>query len=117
VTTVTLTEMSVAPSSVSTPQGEFVQFSASVRDERDRLYDPAVMWFSDNESIVTIDEAGTAQAVSPGTAKVRAFFGDMIGEARVTVVKRTPRPSDEPGEDDEKDDDEDRGKGKGWQGK
>lgn len=98
VTAVPLGGVDVTPPAVSTPEGEQVQFAATVRDEQNESLDAAaVVWSSDDESVVTIEPDGTARAVAPGTTHVRASFRDMSGEARITVVSLAPPPEEDPG--------------------
>jgi uncharacterized protein YjdB len=87
VTAVEIGTVSVSPPEVSTPEGEVVQFAATVRDDKNESLDGAgVSWSSDNEAIVTIDQDGTARAIAEGTTRIRASFRDAVGEAVVTVV-------------------------------
>ena len=106
VTPIAVTEVVVTPERITTPQGERLRFTATVRDDRDRLIaDMPVEWSSADPDIVEIDQDGFAEAHTPGTTTIRASLGNVIGEGRITVV----RLSIDSDGDDEADDDEEGG--------
>ncbi len=46
-----------------------------------------LVWISEDESIVTIDQAGLIKGVSTGTANIAAMIGDIVKTCEVTVYQ------------------------------
>ncbi|MDZ7779460.1 MAG: Ig-like domain-containing protein [Gemmatimonadota bacterium] len=89
ITGVTVTEVSVTPSSSTIMVGETAEFEASVVDETGaELENAAVSWSatSDDGDIVDIDDAGVATALAPGEAEITASFEGAEGTASLTVI-------------------------------
>lgn len=63
--------------------GEKHLFTASVFP--DNATHKNVLWYSSNTNIVSIDNAGLAQAISPGDAKVTASSGDYSASCWISV--------------------------------
>ena len=88
VTPVIVASVTVSPPAVSAFDGEEVQLAATVRDDQGVAVGSArVTWSSDDRSVVTVDEHGTARAVAVGTTTVRATVQDASGSATVVVLR------------------------------
>jgi hypothetical protein len=86
VTPVIVSRVTVEPGQASVPQGNRLQFTATVFDELDRpLRQAEVVWSTGAPQVVSVETGGTARALSPGSTLVRASFNGVSGSALVTV--------------------------------
>jgi hypothetical protein len=85
-----LISISVTPAPVSIAVGTDQQFSAvgSFDDGSTQLL-TAVTWSSSSSSVATINSAGLATGVGPGTATITATSGSVNGTAGLTVTAAT----------------------------
>jgi Bacterial Ig-like domain (group 2) len=112
VTPVIVTKVTVEPGQAVVPQGDNLQFTATVFDEFDEPLNQAeVVWSSERPQVVSVAADGAARALAWGSSLVRASFDGVSGSALVTVL---PSPDCSPSNgggrgrhDDDDDDDED----------
>ncbi len=77
----------VTPATASLGVGDTQQLTATVRDEAgNTLTGRTVTWSSSAAAIASVDAAGLATAVGPGTATITATAGGKSGSAEVTVA-------------------------------
>jgi hypothetical protein len=115
VTSVTVTKVTVEPGQAVVPQGDGLQFTATVFDDLDQALDQAaVEWSSGAPGVVSVEADGAAHALSPGFTLVKASFNGVSGTAWVTVVsvpacspKRDGRHRDRDRKNDDDDDNDD----------
>jgi len=72
-----------------------------IYNPNDTTDDKKVVWSSDNEEVVTVDENGVVTAVAAGEATITADVNGKTATVKVTV---TEKKVNEPTEDDKKDD-------------
>lgn len=73
--------------------GQSAQFAAEVRNhDGSILADPPLAWLSSDPGVLSIDAAGLAHALAPGTATIQARSIDMLS-AGVAVTVHNPAPS------------------------
>ena len=94
-------QVSVSPAAHTLPALEdTVRMSAAAADANGHgVAGTTFTWGSNNSLIVTVDAAGLAQAVGPGSATLTAAAGSVSGSAEVTIpgpapFDPTPPPSD-----------------------
>ncbi|MGH7605962.1 MAG: Ig-like domain-containing protein, partial [Gemmatimonadales bacterium] len=73
----------VAPRRADVFVGNSVRFTAVVRDRHgDTIPPPATpAWTSSNAAVASIDAAGVARGIAPGSVTIRARVSDLAGEA------------------------------------
>jgi hypothetical protein len=87
VTPVIVTRVMVEPGQAVVPQGDDLQFTATVLDEFDDSLDrAAVVWSSEKPQVVSMAADGVARALAPGSSLVTASFNGVSGSALVTVL-------------------------------
>jgi uncharacterized protein YjdB len=83
--------VSLSPSSV--PSGETSQATATARDSAGNvLTGRPVSWSSSNTSVATVSASGVVNAVSQGSAQIRATVEGRTGTATLTVTSPAPAP-------------------------
>ncbi len=88
-----VTLIQVSPSSAIIEIGQTKQFTATVRDQNGNVMDNiSVTWFSDNDSVATVDEDGIATGVSEGNAAIFAMAEYIIGGAGLIVLPEEVHP-------------------------
>jgi hypothetical protein len=82
----------VTPSSVTLQApGQTQQFSARVEDKSGReLTDVSVTWSSSDLTVATVDSAGIATGLKPGTVSIRASTPGVFGQASLAVNAAGP---------------------------
>lgn len=84
--------VAVSPLVVAIPVGAQQPFVATVTDSGGAVVNgSALIWTSSAPSVATVDAAGVATALAPGTAAIHAASGGAKGQALLTVG--TPQPS------------------------
>jgi hypothetical protein len=79
--------VSITPASLTLRVAATEAFAATARDAAgNALTGRTVLWRSSRPEIASIDAAGVATAVSPGTATVSATVDGQVGSAAVTVI-------------------------------
>ncbi|MFN7131552.1 MAG: Ig-like domain-containing protein [Myxococcales bacterium] len=85
--------ITVKPANQTVFVGAKVAYSAEVKDQADRVMTgQKVVWSTSNKDVATIDEAGEATAVGPGTVDIIARAGSPQGNATRQVAALTPVP-------------------------
>ena len=87
--TVPVEAVAVTPDSVKLKEGETAKLNATVSPE-DAEYDELV-WSSQDETIVTVDQTGEIKGIKAGKAMVYATAGDVANHCNVTVTAK-PKP-------------------------
>jgi uncharacterized protein YjdB len=83
---VVIGSVSVAPPAASLLEGESLQFSALIMDDRGAtVSDADVEWSTDDPQILSITSDGIVEALQEGQARIRAAFLGVSGEAIVNV--------------------------------
>jgi uncharacterized protein YjdB len=74
--------------------GQTVDLAAAAKDAAgDPIYDDIdVEWSSSAPAVATVDGEGTVNAVSPGSAQIRASAGDLEATLPVQVLELEPAP-------------------------
>jgi len=63
-----------------------LQLTAGLLDEDGKPAEgPALVWFSENQEVATVDQTGKVTSVSSGSTTITASSGRITGEARVDV--------------------------------
>ncbi len=76
-----------AEATTLTEIGQTLQLMVSVSDSNDApISEPAVMWTSSDEAVVTVDQDGLVTAVGDGMADVSAMAGDVSDMVGITVM-------------------------------
>jgi len=80
-------DVSINPSSVTTPVNSFIQLTASVTPD-DNLCNNSVLWASGNPEIVTVDQTGNILCKNRGKTTITAtsYQGGTIASCEVTVT-------------------------------
>lgn len=103
--TVTINEIPLKEIAIDTTDFEMEVESTKqlgvVYNPNDTTDDKKVVWSSDNEDVVTVDENGVVTAVAVGEANITADVNGKTATVKVTVNEKK---IDEPTEDDKKDD-------------
>jgi uncharacterized protein YjdB len=119
VTPVIVTRVTVEPGQAVVPQGDTLQFTATVFDEFDESLNQAeVVWSSEKPQVVSVAADGAARALASGSSLVRASFEGVSGSALVTVLPSPDCSSSNGGgrgrhNNDDDDDDDDGGDDEG----
>jgi hypothetical protein len=79
--------VSVAPPEASLVEGESLQFSAVIVDDRGGTVSGVCQWSSDDPTILTISSDGIAQALKEGQVTIRCEILGVRGQAIVTVSR------------------------------
>ena len=80
-------EVAASATTTLTAIGETLQLMVSVSDANDNpIAEPAVMWTSSDEAVVTVDGEGLVTAVGNGMADVSATAGDVSDMVGITVM-------------------------------
>ncbi|MDV2482467.1 PGF-pre-PGF domain-containing protein [Methanoculleus sp. Wushi-C6] len=86
-----LTGIEVAPATATVETGETLAFTATALDQfGTAMSGVPITWASGNETVGTIDAAGTFTARAVGTTTVTASAGGVTGTATVTVAAEAP---------------------------
>ena len=87
-TGIVLSSIAVTPAPVTITQGSTQQFTATgtYSDSSTQNLTNAVTWASATTSVATINAAGLAQGVSPGTSNITAKQGSVTSPAAVLTV-------------------------------
>lgn len=103
--TVTINEIPLKEIAIDTKDFEMEVESTKqlgvVYNPNDTTDDKKVVWSSDNEDVVTVDENGVVTAVAVGEATITADVNGKTATVKITVNEKK---IDEPTEDDKKDD-------------
>ena len=103
--TVTINEIPLKEIAIDTTDFEMEVESTKqlgvVYNPNDTTDDKKVVWSSDNEDVVTVDENGVVTAVAVGEATITADVNGKTATVKITVNEKK---IDEPTEDDKKDD-------------
>jgi uncharacterized protein YjdB len=93
VTAATLTELQVTPASPSLAAGVTQQLTAMgvFSDASKQDLTSQVTWASDTEAHATVNASGVVKAVAPGTAKITATMGTILGTTTVTTTDAVVR--------------------------
>lgn len=87
VTTVEVASVTVDPAQETLGEGDTLVFSVRVTGESGALLEGApVQWSSEDPSVLAVDDRGRAEALKPGTTRVRATYQGAAGTAQVTVM-------------------------------
>lgn len=83
-----LVAINITPSDWTVPAGTAGPLTATglYEDGTFQNLSGDVVWASDNEAAVTVDDTGAAVAVAVGTAEISATLGDITGTTTVTVT-------------------------------
>ena len=80
------TTVTVSPPGGSLDIGGTVQLSATVRDQRGNVMSGQTpLWSSDQPAVVSVDAAGLATALAPGSATITATVGSAMGDIDLVV--------------------------------
>ncbi|MEJ2218375.1 MAG: hypothetical protein P8099_17365, partial [Gemmatimonadota bacterium] len=91
VTSVVISSVAIDPSGADLVVGDSVHFTAVVRENDGTVLSGAtVTWSSEDGTVVSIGQDGTAHGLKAGSADIQASFRGMSGSAAVNV---TPRPA------------------------
>lgn len=88
VATVAVTDVTLDKTSASLKVGETLQLNATVAPAN--ATDSSIMWYAENETVVSVDDSGKVTALKEGTTKVYAEANDgngAIAECSITVTK------------------------------
>ena len=86
-TAVPVASVSVSPGSASLTTGSTVQLAATARDAAGNiLTGRPVSWSSASPAVATVDGAGLATGVAPGSAVITASVGGVTATATLTVT-------------------------------
>ncbi|MBQ7253363.1 MAG: Ig domain-containing protein [Bacteroidales bacterium] len=88
--TVSVSAVAVTPDSIELKEGTTAKLYATVLPE-DAEYD-ALVWSSQDETIVTVDQTGEIKGIKAGKAMVYATAGDVANHCNVTVTAK-PKPA------------------------
>jgi hypothetical protein len=82
-----LQSIAVTPANPTVPKGEPEQFTAMgiLSDNSTEDLTNQVTWASATPTVATIDAAGLASALAPGTSSISAAFGGFTGQTTLTV--------------------------------
>jgi hypothetical protein len=107
VTPVVITRIQVDPGQAIVPEGDGLQFTATVFDDLDQAFEQAaVVWSSAAPRVLSVEADGAARALAPGVTRVRASLSGVSGTALVTVMS-TPACARQRGRHKDKNDDDD----------
>lgn len=83
-----ITRIVVEPANVDRLVGELVPLRAFAENASGEATEVTlqVLWSTNSPSVASVDAAGTARAVGPGTADLTASLGALSGEARIAVA-------------------------------
>ena len=83
----------VSPSADTVALGDTLRLVAEALDENEHRVEGAEFtWSSSDSSVAMVDGSGLVEAVGEGVASVAATTGRARGTARITVIKRPPKP-------------------------
>lgn len=83
----------VTPAADTINVGETAQFTATLIDlHGNPITGPTVVWSSSDTTVATIDQAGLATGVAPGTVTITADIGYVSGTASLTVEEPNQPP-------------------------
>src|SRR5712692_3727162 len=90
----TVTEVQVAPPSISIKVGEHYGLIATAYDRVGNVLPAArIQWVSNNTAVARVDGSGTVTGVGGGVAFVEARAGQKRGQAAVQVAAAAAPPS------------------------
>jgi Carboxypeptidase regulatory-like domain/Bacterial Ig-like domain (group 2) len=78
----------VSPDSAMVMRADSVRFTATARDGRGNVLARTLAWSTANAPVATVGNGGTARAVAPGQAQIRATAEGVTGNGRMRVVPR-----------------------------
>jgi len=98
VTAAVLQSIAVTPANPSVAKGQTEQFTATgtFSDNSTQNLTNQVTWVSATTGVATINAAGPATAVSPGTSTISATLNGVTGSTVLTVVAGTTTSSPDP---------------------
>ena len=91
VASVPVAAVAVTPPTVTIPQGQTVQLTATPQDASgNALGGRVITWASGNTAVATVSGSGLVRAVAPGAATITATSEGQSGTASVTVTAPPP---------------------------
>src|SRR5207253_4712818 len=91
VASVPVAAVAVTPPTVTIPQGQTVQLTATPQDASgNALGGRVITWASGNTAVATVSGSGLVRAVAPGAATITATSEGQSGTASVTAAAARP---------------------------
>lgn len=83
-TIIAVAEITVLPNTATLKEGETVKLTATISPND--AYNKSVTWYSEDESIATVESDGTVTAISEGNVKIFASSESVLGYCSLTVT-------------------------------